>query len=224
MTRLRCFLPALVATLLLTGPTAAPAATGGNGSGAHTDSVTGPADGRAAVLARVENYLGSIRSLEARFVQINPDGGTVSGTIHLQRPGRMRVDYDPPSKVLLVATDWRLVFYDGSIRQVNTIPLSQTPLAFLLAEEIRLSGEVEVTAVREGSDSLDVRVVRADAPDQGSLTLHFATRPFELRSWTVVDPQGLETRVVLEEVRTNLPLDGELFHWRDPKIFGLPDE
>lgn len=177
----------------------------------------------ARTLARVESYLESLQSLEARFAQINPDGSLVTGTILVQRPGRMRVDYDPPSKVLLIATDWRLVFYDGSIQQVNTIPLSETPLAFLLAEDIKLSGEVQVTNVRESADVVEVQVVRADAPDQGSVTLHFATHPFELRSWTVVDPQGLATQVVLQELRTNLPLDDELFHWRDPAIFGLPE-
>lgn len=191
---------------------------------AEARAATPPTPDRRAVLERVERYLEGIHSLEARFVQINPDGGSVSGTIWVRRPGRMRVDYDPPSKVLLIATDWRLVFYDGSIRQVNTIPLSRTPLAFLLAEDIELDGEVEVAELRETADAVELRVVRADAPDQGSVTLHFARRPFELRSWTVVDPQGLETHVLLEEVRTNIPLDGELFHWRDPKIFGFPDD
>lgn len=218
--RLRTALTAL----LLVGLTLAPAVRADLAAQPASPAPGAPSDARAEVLARVERYLETIRSLKARFVQINPDGSAVSGTIYLKRPGRMRVDYDPPSKVLLVATDWRLIFYDGSIQQVNTIPLAQTPLAVLLAEHIRLSGEVEVTEVREGSESLDVRVVRAAAPDQGSLTLHFATRPLELRSWTVVDAQGLETRVVLEEVTTNLPLDSELFHWRDPTIFGLPDQ
>ncbi|GBD43633.1 Outer-membrane lipoprotein carrier protein [bacterium HR40] len=190
-----------------------------------TGGTTSPAtDSDPDVLARVEHYLEGLRSFQARFSQINPDGSVATGTISVERPGRMRVDYDPPSKVLLVATDWRLVFYDGSIRQVNTIPLSQTPLAFLLAEDIDLAKAVRVTEVRETADTLDVRVVRAEAPDQGSLTLHFSTRPFELRSWTVIDPQGLATQVVLEDLRTNLAFDRELFHWRDPAIFGLPDD
>jgi outer membrane lipoprotein-sorting protein len=209
--------------LLLAGLVRTPAALAETAAPAPLPAPSAASDARAEVLARVERYLESIRSLKARFVQINPDGGMVSGTIYLQRPGRMRVDYDPPSKVLLVATDWRLIFYDGSIQQVNTIPLAQTPLAVLLAETVRLSGEVEVTEVREGAETLEIRVVRAGAPDQGSLTLHFATKPLELRSWTVVDAQGLATRVVLEEVKTNLPLDRDLFHWRDPTIFGLPD-
>ena len=190
----------------------------------HPGAPAARADAHADVIAQVERYLDGIRSLEARFVQINPNGDVVSGTLYLQRPGRMRVEYDPPSKVLLIATDWRLIFFDGSIRQVNTIPLAQTPLAFLLADRIQLAGEVQVTAVREGPDSLDVEVVRASEANQGRLTLHFATQPFALRSWTVIDAQGLETRVVLSEMRLNPTLDLALFHWRDPQIFGRPED
>ena len=79
------------------------------------------------LLGRIEAYLNGIRTLEARFEQIGPDGGLVRGKVYIQRPGKMRFDYDPPSKVLLVATDWRLIFWDGSIEQQNVIPLSQTP-------------------------------------------------------------------------------------------------
>src|SRR6478609_7380843 len=78
----------------------------------------------AQTVQRVETYLSGIRTLAARFQQLNPDGGTATGKLYIQRPGKMRFDYDPPSKVLLIATDWRLIFWDGSIKQQNVIPVS----------------------------------------------------------------------------------------------------
>ena len=60
----------------------------------------------------------------------------------------MRFDYDPPSKILLVAPgDWRLIFYDGSIQQVNVIPIGETPLGFLLSQDVKLDGDVTVQSV-----------------------------------------------------------------------------
>ncbi len=175
--------------------------------------------GRRELIARIERYLDGLRYLEARFSQIGPYGGLATGTFYLWRPGRLRIEYDPPSKVLLLASDWRLIFYDGSIDQVTTIPLAQTPLGFILAEKIDLEKEVEIRELRAEGSEIRVTVVRRETPDQGSVTLVFASRPIELRRWTVVDPQGLATRVILEDVRTDVPIDPDLFHWRDPRVF-----
>ena len=175
------------------------------------------------MVSRVEAYLNGITTLQARFQQIGPDGAISTGTVYIRRPGRLRFDYDPPSKILLIATDWRLIFYDGSIKQVNTIPLSQTPLAFLLASNIRLDHEVQVTRVNRRPGELDLTVVRRAEPDQGSVTLTFSERPIELRRWAVTDAQGLTTHIVLENPVLGQRIDPDLFHWRDPLIFGYPD-
>jgi outer membrane lipoprotein-sorting protein len=176
----------------------------------------------AELLARIESYLNSIRTLEARFEQIGPDGSLASGRVYIQRPGKMRFDYDPPSKILLVATDWRLIFWDGSIEQQNVIPVSQTPLGFLLGETVGLDEEVQVTAVDRRGGEADVTVVRKDDPDLGSVTLTFALQPIELRRWSVTDAQGQVTRILLDGLETGKALDPQLFNWRDPKVFGPP--
>lgn len=182
------------------------------------------ASAQASVVADVERYLNSIDTLEARFSQIAPDGGLATGKVYIQRPGRLRFDYDPPSRIRLIAPgDWRLIFYDASIKQVNGIPIRQTPLGILLDSEISLAEGVEVVAVDRSADEVAVTLIRDGAADQGSVTLIFGERPLALRRWSVVDPQGLRTHVLLEEVETGGQIDPELFRWRDPTIFGLPD-
>lgn len=178
--------------------------------------------GDADTLRQIEAYLDGIGTLEARFSQIGPDGGLARGTVYIQRPGRLRIDYDPPSRILLVATDWRLIFWDGSIQQQNVIPVSETPLAFLLGEKLALGSGLEVTRMARREGEIDLTVTRSDAPDQGSVTLTFGERPLELRRWSVTDAQGLTTAVILEGTQTGKPLDPALFRWRDPKLFGPP--
>ncbi len=178
----------------------------------------------AADLAAIEAYLDGLRRFQARFLQIGPEGEESLGTLYVKRPGRLRIDYDPPSKVRLIATDWRLIFYDGSIKQVNTIPLSQTPLAFLLEEQIRFAEEIEVAAVERWSGELWVTVMRRDAPEAGRVTLRFRESPLNLSGWLVQDPQGRLTEVRILSLETDLRLPDELFRWRDPRIFGLPDD
>ena len=110
----------------------------------------------------------------------------------------MRFDYDPPSKILLVAPgDWRLIFYDGSIQQVNVIPIGETPLGFLLNEEVKLAGDVTVQAAQERAGEVDVTLVRTEEPDQGKVVLTLAKDPMRLSHWSVTDAQGLTTIIIL---------------------------
>ena len=178
---------------------------------------------RAAVVRDVETYLNSITTLQARFTQFSPDGSQVTGTLYLDRTrGGMRFDYDPPSKILLIATDWRLIYADSSIKQVNVIPLSQTPVSFLLEQNVKLSGDITLTRVEEGDGKITLGIARTANPDQGRLIATFTTRPMALRNWTVIDAQGLRTEIVLKDVRTGMDLPSKLFVWHDPRQFGWP--
>jgi outer membrane lipoprotein-sorting protein len=175
--------------------------------------------GTSADLARIEAYLNALDSLRSSFVQINPNGGTVTGELYYQRPDKMRLDYDPPSRILIVANGWSLVYHDRRLKQVSHLFTSRTPLGFLLENEIRLSGKVTVTDVQRIADELMVTLVQSEEPDQGAITLVFAEEPLALRRWTVVDAQGLRTHVVLEDVETGVELDRELFRFRDPSFY-----
>jgi outer membrane lipoprotein-sorting protein len=178
------------------------------------------ASAHAADLARIEDYFNHLTTLRARFVQINPDGGTASGTLYYERPDKMRLDYDPPSELLIIANDWKLVYQDRRLEQVSQLFTSQTPLGFLLEDEIRLrGGDVTVTDLTRRGGEVQIAVVQADEPTEGSLTLAFAEQPFELRRWTVIDAQGYATHVVLEDLETGVPLDEELFIFRNPKFY-----
>lgn len=178
----------------------------------------------ADVTRRVETYLNGLTTVRARFSQLNPDGSSAHGQLYIERGRGMRFDYDPPSKILLVATDWRLIFSDASTKQINVIPLSETPLGVLLDESVSLTGETTVTEADARGGEVHLGVVRTKAPDQGKVTMTFAERPMELRRWTVIDAQGLATQVLLEGLETGIALDPGLFVWRDPKMFGWPKD
>ena len=181
---------------------------------------------QAEIVEQVERYFNGIRTLEADFRQVAADGSVATGKLLIDRNrSAMRFDYDPPSKILLIAPgDWRLIFYDGSIQQVNVIPIGETPLGFLLSEEVKLAGDVSVQAVAERPDEVDVALVRTKEPDQGKVVLTLAREPMQLRRWSVTDAQGMTTQIDLAQIRTDIELDRSLFVWRDPKLFGWPKD
>ncbi len=176
------------------------------------------------LISDVEAYLQGIDTLRADFQQYGPSGERTTGVFMLDRPGLMRIDYDPPSKILMIAEVGSLIYYDGSIQQVTRIPLSRTPLAFILDDEVDLHDEVEVTKVERVGDEFGITVIQRDKADQGEVTLVFERDPLELRRWAVKDAQGLVTLVDLDEIFLGEDLERSLFHWREPSIFGYPDD
>ncbi len=171
-----------------------------------------------ADLARISTYLDGLRTLKAHFLQVSPDGDTSEGTAWLSRPGRMRFEYDPPAPFLLVAGFGSAVFFDKQLKQTSAVPLSTTPLGLLLADHIGFGGEVRVTAVNRLPGQIQVSMVRATAPADGSLTLVFADAPLALRQWAVTDAQRQETRVSLFNIQLGGNFPAEMFQFEDPRL------
>lgn len=172
-----------------------------------------------ADLARVEAYLNAMTTLRARFLQIAQTGAAAEGTAWISRPGRMRFEYDPPEPLLLVADAGQFLMYDRELRAPTTVPVGSTPLGILLRREVRLSGDVTVTAVERTGGFLRVTLFRTSEPAEGRLTLVFNPDPLELRQWAVVDPQRRETRVSLSRIETGMRLPAGLFQFNDPRFF-----
>ena len=195
------FLPLLVAA---TFPVARAGAQDANAPGPLS-----PAD--QGWIARIQDTLNAITTLKGRFEQIAPDGKRSAGTVWLDRPGRMRFQYDPPSPLLLVAGDDKLVFVDSALKQVTDIPLQRTPLGLLLAPHVSLSGDVSVTAFRHANGTIEATLVRTATPAEGSLTVTLDEQPLALRGWRVVDAQGRETRIALSDLTAGTAMPSSLF-------------
>lgn len=176
-----------------------------------------------AAVDRVTAWMQGLKTLTATFVQIAPDGALTTGRLWIQRPGQMRMQYDPPAEILLVTTDWRLVFYDAKSKQVNYIPVAQTPIGFLLSKNPDFGDEVQIRDVQVAGGEILITAYRKGDEDQGAVELVFAEKPVELRRWTVLDPGGAKTVVTLSDVQTDQKIDAERFTWRDPDLFGYPD-
>jgi len=168
-----------------------------------------------ADLARIEAYLNGIRTLRARFVQTASNGGVSQGVALMQRPGKMRFQYDPPSPFLLIANYGVLVFRDAQLDQTSNIPLGRTPLGILLADHATLSGDVTVTKFVRLPGQLQVSLVRTANPGEGTLTLIFADDPLTLRQWIVLDQQGKQTRVTFTNMEVGVNVDAKLFEYRN---------
>jgi outer membrane lipoprotein-sorting protein len=168
-----------------------------------------------ADIARIETYLNALRTLTARFVQVAEQGGVAEGRIYLQRPGRLRLEYADPVPLLVIAARGQIIQHDKQLKQTTYLPLSSTPAAILLRETVTLSGNVTVTGVERGPNTVRVTLVQTDDPRAGRLTLAFAERPLQLTNWIVVDGQGSTTRIALSEIQNGVQIPAQLFEFRE---------
>lgn len=180
---------------------------------AHGQAVAGivMTDEAKADIARVEAYLNQITTLRARFQQYSEDGGVVFGDIYIRRPGKMRVEYEPPVPVVLVADGMLVTYYDSELDQLNQVPIGQTPAWFLLRKNISLTDGITITELDKRPGALRVTMHQTNEPQAGSVDLIFGDQPLELRQWKIVDGAGKEVRIGLFDVRLGGELPNNLF-------------
>src|ERR1700683_1636528 len=132
------------------------------------------------------------------FVQIGPDGGRTEGTFYIQKPGRVRFEYNPPSPIDIVADGSSVVVRDRKLATQDLFPLSQTPLRYLLADHIDLLRDTDVVSV-SADDKFATVVIEESQIMIGTtrLSMLFDAKDRTLKQWTVTDPQGLNTTVAV---------------------------
>jgi len=165
-----------------------------------------------AMTDRVSASLSGIRTMVGDFVQVGPDGGKTEGQLYLQKPGRVRFEYAPPSPIELIADGQSLVVRDRKLATQDLYPLGQTPLRFLLADQVDLLRDTNV--VEAYSDNTYATVVIEEKKTLGGthkLMLMFGAQDMQLKQWTVTDPQGYDTTVAIYNVDTSRRPDPGLF-------------
>lgn len=211
------FRPGVTAAAAQTAPTAPPARRTRRQAEETTPPPVLPVDQQAEI-QRVEQYLNGIQTLQARFTQTGSDGRIAPGTLSLQRPGRMRFEYDPPSTILIVADGSQVTMADFKDHSMSQWPIGWTSASFLAAKQVSLSGDLTVTGVTRVGDELRVSMIQTKRPQEGRVEMVFADQPMLLKGWTVWDSKNVPIKVTLSNVRTGMPLSRDLFRFDESML------
>lgn len=169
-------------------------------------------DDRRRLIERVNAYFNSITTLVGNFTQIGPDGSRTDGEFYLQKPGKVRFDYNPPSPVELISDGSSVVVRDRKLATQDLYPLSQTPLKFLLSSKLDLAKDTNVIGVFE-DDLFTTVTIEEKHPVVGThrLMIMFGAQDNQLKQWTVTDPQGYDTTVSVFNLDPKQKPDPALF-------------
>ena len=165
-----------------------------------------------ALLDRISAYLSNLQTVVGKFVQVGPDGGRTEGTFYMQKPGRVRFQYNPPSPIDIISDGSSVVVRDRKLATQDLYPLSQTPLRYLLAERIDLLRDTDVVSV-SADDSFATVVIEQKQILVGTdrLMIMFDAKDLTLKQWTVTDPQGFDTTVAVYNLDSTKKPDPNLF-------------
>ncbi len=170
-----------------------------------------------ATIERIEGYLSGLTTVVSDFTQIAPDGSLTGGKFYMQRPGKMRWQYNPPTPVLMVTNGSEFVYYDYELEQVSYIPLDSTLLGFLAKKVIRFNDQVGIIELSEKPGVIRVTLAQVEKPSDGQLTLEFSDKPLQIKNMVVRDATNQVTTVSLNNATFGQKLDKELFIFRDPR-------
>lgn len=166
---------------------------------------------------KAEAYLQGLKTLTADFIQTSTLGSRLSGKFYLNRPGKMRFDYNEVED-FIVADGVFVYFYDSQLQQQSNAPIGQTLADFLLRKDLSLHDDLKVVQLFKKNGYVSISVVQKDNPAAGEVELIFSEVPYQLERWRVKDPQGETTEVVLKNLKTGMEFkDVSLFGYKDPK-------
>ncbi len=193
----------------------------------HAQAAPPPANGPLANAADVQtaiHYLENLGTVGGRFEQTDAHGRVESGRFLLQRPNKARFDYDPPADLSVIADGHKAFIVNARLRQLQSAPLSMTPLGLFLARRIHLDKGAQVTAVRERPGGFEVTAEATRSPTRGSITLDFARAPLRLGGWTITTGAGGAVKVRILEMEAAAPRPESYFdaHRRATEL-GLPE-
>ena len=166
--------------------------------------------------AEVERYINSIRTLKARFVQSNPNGTVVHGTLYVRRPGRMRFEYDAPSQLKVVADGSQVTMWDIATKDFGQWPIGWTAASFLVKEPLSLTGDLQVEKSERQDGMLQLTMIQAKKPQEGKVIVRLSENPMMLRGWTIIDNRGNQVNVSLQDVQSGIQLADQLFKFDGP--------
>lgn len=201
------FLSAFTA-LALAGLVAAPAAaqkpltlSPGTAPQAATPAKTAPANAEPPSLDRINAYFNAMRGLQADFIQVAPDGRRFGGVLYLLRPGRMRFEYHPPATLEVVADGRSVAIRDRKLKTQDVYFIGQTPLKFLLQPKINVAKDSKVTDLKRDGEAIILDLEdKSTFGGTSRIRVVFDGASYALREWTVTDPQGNDTRVLLSNL------------------------
>ena len=164
----------------------------------------------SAAAQKIADHFSSVKTMMGEFVQFGPRGEQTGGKFYIERPGRLRFNFEDPSPIRVIADGKNVVIGNLKLKTWDIYPLSKTPLSLLLADRIDLGNRM-VRDVREESDLTTIVLGNKTVFGDSTITMMFDSKTYDLRQWTITDAQNKDTSVMIYNVKNGVSFDEKVF-------------
>lgn len=166
-----------------------------------------------AAVQRINAYFNAITNLQGNFDQIDSNNKHTRGRFYVQRPGKLRFDYEPPSALRIVADGHFLAIEDSDLKTIEKYPLESTPFRLLLGDGVDLARDARIVGVESDEGSLAISLEDKAEEAAGQIKLYFETTPeMKLKQWVITDAQGLATTVTINDIVPGRKVAADFFN------------
>ncbi len=170
----------------------------------------GDAIAQSAEAQQIADHFSSVKTMMGDFVQFGPGGEQTGGKFFIERPGKVRFNYESPSTFKVTSDGQSVVLENTRMNTADLYSLSATPLKLLLDERIDLSGN-RVRDVKQEADATTITLADQSVFGNSTITMMFDPQSYELKQWTIRDAQGRDTTVMIYNVQSGVSFDPSVF-------------
>ncbi len=167
------------------------------------------------IIASINAYFNTMTTMQGNFLQTDADNKQKRGKFVFERPGKVRFDYNLPSKQKIISDGKYLAIEDHDLKTSDRYPLESTPFRMLLAKEVDFLRDARIISLDQGPDVIILAVEDKSQEAGGQIRLFFSKPELQLREWIITDPQGLNTRIQITELKLNETVSADLFKFSD---------
>ena len=180
-------------------------------------------DTLAKALDGLQRHYRETRSFSAKFFEeisaVGAPKRTRTGTVYFLKPGRMRWEFDEPSKELIVSDGAQLYNYDPELNQVVEAPLAQALRSPGATEFLLGAGDVGKDFNASLLDAAGTGLTNLKlVPKSEGNTVELGLDPdnYDVETIRVTDKLGNVTSLKFTDIVNNTPVSDSLFKFAVP--------
>jgi len=164
-----------------------------------------------ALIQEISTHNSAIKTMAGRFLQIDTQGNRIEGTFFIERPGKVRFRYNPPSREEIISVGRGFYVIDRKEQTQYAYPQDKVPLRQFLDSDIDLLAG-NIVAIDQSDAYLSLSLQDQTPAGVVTVSLVFDKETKDLVQWVLVDPSGAELTFSLYDVQKGVEIPKSYFY------------
>lgn len=164
-----------------------------------------------ALINEISAHNSQITTMAGRFNQIDTQGYRAEGTFYLQRPGKIRFRYDPPSREEIMSIGQGFYVIDRKEKTQYAYPQDKVPLRQFLDSRIDLL-RAGLVAIDHSDSYLELTLQDETPAGTVRIALVFDKELKELVQWVLMSPDGSELTFSIYDIEKDVEIPASYFY------------